>query len=255
MPEENEQPLEGGFVNTVVKVGDTVRRTAGEWTPAVHALLHHLEDVGFAESPRALGVDDQGREILTYLPGETMPWTDWPPELRSDDGVRELGQLLRRYHDAVRTFQPPTNARWRNPLAEPPGELIRHGDFSPFNTTWQNGHPTGLIDWDFAQPGKAIDDLAYLAWQLVPLQPDGRAEQYGLPLPVDREGRLKALCDAYGGDYEPRQVIQAAVDVILTERTHTEELARRGLHPWARFATDGNLDAFAREADWISKNL
>ena len=34
-----EIPLRGGNVSTVVRVGETVRRNAGPWTPTVHALL------------------------------------------------------------------------------------------------------------------------------------------------------------------------------------------------------------------------
>jgi hypothetical protein len=37
----------------------------------VHQLLLHLEKKGFAGSPRFLGLDEQGREILTFLEGET----------------------------------------------------------------------------------------------------------------------------------------------------------------------------------------
>ena len=67
---QQEIPLLGGNTSTVVRVGDTVRRNAGPWTPAVHALLRHLERVGFTGAPRALGIDDQGREVLSYLEGE-----------------------------------------------------------------------------------------------------------------------------------------------------------------------------------------
>lgn len=237
-------------MNEVVRVGDTVRRTAGPWTPAVHALLRHLEDAGFAESPRVLGLDDRGREVLSYLPGESVPWTDWPAVLRSDGGVAQLGRLLRRYHDAVRDFQPPPGAGWRNPLARS-GEIIRHGDFSPFNTTWIDGEVVGLIDWDFARPGRALDDLAYLAWQLVPIQPGGRAQQYGLDPGIDLRDRLRVLCDAYGGEYAPDAVVGAAISVIDTERQETTQLAAEGLHPWTGFVEDGALEAFAAEAEWI----
>jgi len=65
------EPLAGGRLGGAVRVGNTVRRTAGPWTPAVHALLGHLQRVGFAEAPRALGVDDEGREVLTFVEGET----------------------------------------------------------------------------------------------------------------------------------------------------------------------------------------
>lgn len=250
---ETEQPLEGGFVNEVVRVGDTVRRSAGYWTPAVHALLEHLESVGFGESPRVRGIDDQGREMLTFLPGETVGWTNWPQHLKTTEGPRKLGRLLRKYHDAVRKFTPPPAAQWRNVVAEG-GELIRHGDFTPFNVTWIGAEPVGVIDWDFAQPGKAIDDVAYLAWYLVPLQPDDRVKEYGMATPLDRRARLEALCEGYGA-FTPDEVIEGAIAVIETERDHTKELASRGLHPWTKFAADGNLEAFTREADWIREQL
>ena len=67
-----EQPLTGGFVNKVARVGDTVRRPTGYWTPAVHARLRHLEAVGFSEAPRVLGIDEAHREVLTFL---TMHFT------------------------------------------------------------------------------------------------------------------------------------------------------------------------------------
>ena len=47
----------GGLISTVTRVGDTVRRGTGPWTPAVHALLRHLEGVGFDGAPMVLGID------------------------------------------------------------------------------------------------------------------------------------------------------------------------------------------------------
>src|SRR5256884_8900785 len=67
---QQEIPLLGGNTSTVVRVGDTVRRNVGPWTPAVHALLRHLEYVGFTGAPRALGLDERNREVLSYLDGE-----------------------------------------------------------------------------------------------------------------------------------------------------------------------------------------
>ena len=40
-------PLSGGGRSVVYRRGDVVIRDAGPWTPAVHALLRHLEDAGF----------------------------------------------------------------------------------------------------------------------------------------------------------------------------------------------------------------
>jgi hypothetical protein len=52
-----EIPLSGGNMSSgVVRVGDTVRRPAGPWTPSVHALLTHLHDAGFDGAPRPHGI-------------------------------------------------------------------------------------------------------------------------------------------------------------------------------------------------------
>jgi hypothetical protein len=139
-----EEPLIGGFVNSVVRVDSTVRRSTGPWTPAVHALLRHLESVGFAESPRVRGVDAQGREVLDFLEGEVVGWTNWPNVMLESAGVGQLGALLRLYHHAVNGFEPADDAIWRNPLAPSTGELIRHGDFSPFNSVWRGGRVVGI---------------------------------------------------------------------------------------------------------------
>lgn len=65
-----EEVLHGGNTSVVVRVGDTVRRQTGHWTPAVHDLLAHLSSVGFSDAPDALCVDGLGREILPFVAGE-----------------------------------------------------------------------------------------------------------------------------------------------------------------------------------------
>ena len=114
-----EVPLSGGNMNSgVVRVGDTVRRSAGFWTPAVHALLGHLHGVGFDGAPRPLGVDGGGREVLSFIAGES-PWAgrfhlmDWDRQLRR-----------------VASFQGPASAR---------GSLGRPSTRSPmmFRCTWE----------------------------------------------------------------------------------------------------------------------
>ena len=75
-----EQVLAGGKGGGAVRIGNTVRRQVGPWTPAVHALLHYLEEVGFTGAPKALGIDRQGREILSFLAGNTVAdQRPWPP--------------------------------------------------------------------------------------------------------------------------------------------------------------------------------
>src|SRR5207245_2859525 len=102
---DTEERLPGGNLSSrVMRVGATVRRPVGPWTPAVHALLNHLHAVGFDGAPRVLGLDDAGREILEYIPGE-VAWDERHHQLLgADQAVQQAGALLRRFHDAVADF-------------------------------------------------------------------------------------------------------------------------------------------------------
>ncbi len=209
---EPEETLPGGNLGGAVRIGDTVRRPTGPWTPAVHALIRHLDAVGFAESPRVVGIDERGREILTYLEGETVgdavPWPAWT---RSDATLVEAGALLRRYHQAVVSFVPPRDAAWRftgRPLG--PGEVICHNDCAPYNVVHADGGIVGLIDWDVAGPGHPWQDLAFAAWQWVPLHHPTLLEP-GWREPPEVPRRLALLLDAYGLAAGERV---AAVDAI-----------------------------------------
>jgi len=67
-----EQPLIGGMnpAAGLVRIGQTVRRPAGPSSVAVRSLLLHLADVGFEGAPRFLGIDDKGRDVLTFIDGD-----------------------------------------------------------------------------------------------------------------------------------------------------------------------------------------
>ncbi len=84
--------LEGGGRTTVHRRGSVVIRDTGPWTPAVHALLRHLEEAGFAAAPRLAGpgLDRDGREMLTFLEGDFTQPGPW-----SLEGAAALGSLLR----------------------------------------------------------------------------------------------------------------------------------------------------------------
>lgn len=128
-----EQRLPGGNAGGAVLVDGTVRRPTGPWTPAVHDLLRHLERRGFAGAPRALGVDEQGREVLSYLPGATVGTASpWPPWVHTDEALEQVGRWLRCYHAAVQDFVPEPGATWRiGSRSWQPGDVIGHNDAAP----------------------------------------------------------------------------------------------------------------------------
>ncbi|MFD4669509.1 phosphotransferase [Lentzea sp. NPDC058450] len=145
-----EIPLTGGRITEgVVRVGDTVRRPLGPHSPFVHRLLRHLDDVDAA--PKLLGIDDRGREILSFQPGETR--SDFRPRDWSRDQIAAAARLVRRLHDATAG----------TPLAQGE-ETVCHNDFSPLNVTFVDGLPSAAFDFDQAAPGPRARDLAYAAW-------------------------------------------------------------------------------------------
>ncbi len=194
---EVEERLTGGNVGEVVRVSDTVRRAVGVWSPAVHELLEHLEAVGFAFSPRFLGMDDRGREVLTYLDGETVGTSrPWPAWAWSEETLTAVARMMRDYHDAVATFRP-SSASWRfMPGRRSDSDVICHNDIAPYNIVVRDGRLVGVIDWDLAGPGAAVSDLAFAAWTVAPISTASHAAELGAPLDVGR--RLRLLVQAYG---------------------------------------------------------
>lgn len=249
MVDEVEIRLEAGNTSSVWRRGATIRRSTGPWTPAVHGLLRHLEAGGFEGAPRVLGLDEQGREVLTYLEGE-VPAYPTAPELWSDGVLEELARLLRRLHDATVGLDLP-DGRWREgAAAREGGEVVCHNDVAHYNTVFRAGRPVALIDWDFAAPGPRAWDVAYAAYRFVPLSPDQRAVRLGAVLPVDRPGRLRRFCDAYGLVERAGLVdtilrrVQAVCDLIVGQAAKGDPFFRRHL-------AEGHLDGYQRDLVFI----
>jgi hypothetical protein len=207
-----ETRLGGGRTSVgVVRIGDAVHRPVRPWTPAVHAVLRHLERVGFDGVPRVLGFDGQGREVLSWLEGETVgerrPWPTW---VHSDAALVGVGAWLRRLHDATVGFVPPPEASWFASQSWRPGCVIGHHDAAPYNAVWREGGLVGFVDWDTAGPSSREFDLAYAALMWVPLLIPEASWPHAAVEVGDRPVRLHALLDAYGYDGD-RPAFGAAV--------------------------------------------
>jgi phosphotransferase family enzyme len=176
-----------------IRIGDTVRRPVRPWTPAVHAVLRHLEKAGFPGAPRVLGIDEQNREILTHVPG-----VDGRAARCYDDAnLIRVARMIREFHDALADFTPPAGISFRPEPSAPPGNLICHNDLGPANTIYAAGRPRAFIDWELAVPSTPEWELSYAVRTFVPLYPDAECVRFGYGVPP-RGRRLALFCDAYG---------------------------------------------------------
>ena len=176
--------LPGGFVNAVVKVGDTVRRSPSARSGFVRELLGLFERAGWDGAPHHLGTDEQGREILSYVDGHVAWEPVQPARVDTDESLARVAELVRRFHDLTAG----------TPLAGD-AEVVCHNDLSPKNTVYRDHgdglRPVAFIDWDVAAPGRRIHDVAHVCWQYVDLGP-------GVTDVREAARRIGVICDSYG---------------------------------------------------------
>jgi Ser/Thr protein kinase RdoA (MazF antagonist) len=250
----HEQALSGGNVTQVVRIGDTVRRSHKPWTPTIHRLLAHVRAKGLLWVPEPLGVDEAGREVLSFLPGDVpheMPAWIWTETVLTD-----VARALRAWHDATADFSAP-DAIWGLPPSGP-REVICHNDFAPYNCVFTRGRFFGAIDFDQCAPGSRLWDLAYTAYRFVPLLPgpgsggDGMAGE-GPPFDAaEMEARLGLFLDGYGAvggmaRYAASDLIRTAVDRLLAIAQWTEDFVRN--HNAAALADHPAL--YRSHAQWL----
>ncbi len=239
-----ESPLPGGNVGGARRRGDVVLRPTGAWTPAVHALLDHLNRTGLDSVPRVLGIDDEGREMLTYIPGRGI---DPEAEVVSDALLVSGVQWLRRFHEAVRGFRPEKPLPWRHGnRALAPHEIVCHNDPGAYNWIVTDDHVAGVVDWDMAGPGIPADDLAFMAWMSLPLT--------DLPPDGDVARRLRLMAEAYGS-MSPDEIL-AHVDRRMTRAADSIEAGqRRGDPGFLNLAAIGEPERTRRQLSRLRARL
>jgi len=251
---EGELLIGDGVTQGIVRIGDTVRRPLRPFSLTVQAYLAHLRDSGFTGAPLPFGIDEQGREMLSFVPGD-VPRNPLPPETAGDDVLVALARLIRALHRASAGWVPPDDAVWGGtpaslgrPIAQQT-ELVSHRDYYPGNVVFRDGLPVALIDFDLARPTTRLYDIANALWYWAPLRdPRDRAPAFA---DVDIPHRVAVFADAYGMTVRHRAEL-APFAVDLARRYHEDSRASAELDPvFRKLWEDGAKDALPRAETWL----
>lgn len=229
MSGEGEEVLVGSPRSSgIVRVGDTVRRPLHQRSELVHALLRHFEAVGFDGAPRLLGIDEQGREILTYVEGEVHVGQDDPGDpvqILTDAQLASAARLIRRFHDATAGTRLAGDA-----------EVVCHSDLGQHNIVFRGDEAVAIIDWDEdTAPGPRLLDFAHAVWCLAEVGAQGGA--------LDEQARrVRLVCEAYAWNDAP-----ALIDEI-------EARWRRALAWYEAHGMQDGARIFAGMVAWIDQH-
>ena len=212
MDECTDEHLDGGVANAgrVVRRGDCVLRPSNPHSATVHRFLRALRASGFRGASFPVGIEPDGRERLLYIEGEVPvpPFAAWA---QSDEVLVSITRLMRTFHDAARVVGV-VGEDWSHELADPAGgPIVCHNDVCPENVVLRDGEAIGLLDFDFAAPGRPSHDLAAFARMCVPVDDDRSAERLGWG-PADRPARLRLVADTYGLDIAGRHEVLDHLD-------------------------------------------
>ncbi len=247
--------LHGGVANAggVVRVGDHVLRPSNPHSTSIHRMLRSLAESGFTGASVPVGIDPDGRERLVFIAGD-VAIPAYPSWVQTDDALGSIARLLRRLHDASTTAPFELDATWSSEMADPLGsEVFCHNDICLENVVFRDGSAVGLLDFDFAAPGRREFDLASFARMCVPIDADESSARVGW-MKADRPARLRLVCDEYGLDGPGRARLLACIDESIARdgefvRRHVEAGEAAFIEMWESMGGQERYDQ--RRRWWV----
>ena len=255
---ENEEILTGGNVSTVYRLGDTVRRELKPESIKIHKLLKHLENKGFSYAPKFLGIDEKGREILSFIEGEAgnYPLKEY---MWSDDVLKEIAKMQRLYHDSVSDFS--FDDSWESIDSTPqPFEVLCHNDFAIYNIIFNYEKPVGIIDFDLAAPGPKLWDIAYTLYTCIPLSrlyhaETGEAVYYDPLKDADRiKQRVKLFFESYGIEGMETGFLEMVLLRVEGLCKYMIKKASEGDVAFQKMIDEGHLDHYQSDIKFIREH-
>ncbi len=254
MTDGDEGPLAGGVGNggAVVRIGDTVRRPAGGHSAVSRAVTRHLELVGFDRAQRHLGLDEQGRDVFTYVEGD-VPLPPFAPWVCAPGVLADVARLLRDFHQAMQGFDAGGFAVGE--LADPAGgDTFCHNDVCPENIVFRDGKPVALLDFDHGAPGRSLWDVARTVRMWAPAGAPRSGSAW--PADIDVLSRIGLFTSSYGVDTAGGA---AFADALIEATAQGQRWLRRqveaGEPAFVRmWAEHGLADSHATDASWIAEH-
>jgi hypothetical protein len=217
--------------------------------------LRHLRSVGFEAASFPIGVDPDGRERLEFIEGD-VAYPPYPAWAQTDVALASAAVLVRRLHDASARFVPPPDATWSTEMADPEGgPVICHNDVCLENLVYRNQVAVGLLDFDFAAPGRRLYDLAQFARMNVPMDSDDDAVLLGRAPPFDPFRRLRIVADAYGLPPGRAEFLEVMAEGIRRGGEFLQRRLDEGNEAFiAMVAATGGMAKFDRRRAWFAAN-
>lgn len=250
----DEELLAGGVANAgaVTRVGGHVLRPSNPHSATIHRFLRSLRAAGFEGASLPVGIDEDGRERLVFIDG-AVPVPPFPAWAQADTALASTATLIRRFHEASSRFEP-DGCSWSEELADPEGgSIVCHNDVCLENVVFRDGVAVGLLDFDFAAPGRPIYDLVQFARMCVPVDDDLSASRLGW-IPADRPARLRLVADVYGLTSAQRdEFLRILGDSIVRGGEFVRRRVEAGDPNFIRMWTDmGGMERFDRRRQWWS---
>jgi thiamine kinase-like enzyme len=257
---EPERKLTGGNTSFVTTNGRIVYKDRKPQSATTQRLLQHLQSKGITFCPKPLGFDNNDREMLSFMCGNTID--DFPNVSSIDNKVETVKQaatMLRKFHDATIDFnRQDDDIWWLRYDGDLPKEVICHNDFAPYNITFENNSPIGLIDFDTACPAPRVWDIAYAVYRFVPLSESvydcvsGTYRDYDkVKDDEERKTLLAAFLNEYGFYNDVEEYIIQRLSALVT--LFDLECAKDN-HAFVKMKQEGHQDLYIREIEFIKKN-
>ena len=250
---DEEELLSGGVANAgaVTRVGDEVFRPWNDFTPSAHRFLRAVRDAGFEGVPRPLTAHEDGRERLSFIPGD-VPLPPYPSWAQTDETLASLATLMRQFHNAAEGVV--AEGGWSSELADPQGgPIICHNDVCLENVVFRNGGAIAFLDWDFAAPGRPVYDLAQMARMCVPVDDDVSASRLGWRK-ANTPARLRLVSDVYGLGGKERAELLAVLDDSMRSggRFVSQRVAAGDPNFTRMWESIGGMERYDRRREWWS---